>query len=105
MIGSNGNYWESLCKRCGLCCYSKTVEEDRVVYHMDMPCRDLDTDTSRCRIYETRFKDNPTCRKMTLLKAMLAPYLPPSCGYVEWAQRKGIRFARKLRIVYLHGHR
>lgn len=102
MKGNQSSSWEKLCNRCGLCCYSKTVEDDRVVYHMDHPCRDLDAEQSLCRVYDTRFSDNPECKKMTLFKAMFAPYLPPTCGYVQWAKKRGIRFARSLRIVYLN---
>ena len=39
---------------------------------------------------------------MTVRKAMFAPYLPPTCGYVEWAKLKYIRFSsiRMLRLIH-----
>ena len=92
--------WEALCLRCGLCCYEKTMESNRVIYHMDFPCRDLDEQTLTCRIYNTRFRENSDCRRMTILKAMCASYLPESCGYVQWARRYHIRFARRFPIMY-----
>ncbi len=88
--------WEELCARCGLCCYEKTLETNRLMYHLDAPCRCLDEQTMTCRIYTERFRENRDCRKMTILKAMFASYLPDSCGYVQWARRHRIRFARRL---------
>ncbi len=94
-------YWESICRRCGLCCMEKTIVSDRVIYHMDRPCVHLDTARMSCSIYKSRFTDCSHCRKMTLWKALFAPYLPESCGYVQWAKRLHIRCAPSWVIVYI----
>ena len=96
-------YWDSHCQQCGLCCYVKTRTQHQVVYFLDAPCEFLDAGTQLCRVYHARFRENPDCRKMTLWKAMWAAYLPETCGYVQWARRHRIRFARRLPTVYRNG--
>ncbi len=100
MIGRAGRYWEGLCRHCGVCCCMKIIDGDQVYVQMDAPCRDYDVSACTCRIYETRFTDNSDCRKMTLAKAMFASYLHDQCGYVQWARRHHIRFARKKQIIF-----
>ncbi|MGD1818576.1 MAG: hypothetical protein ACPKOI_01650 [Pleomorphochaeta sp.] len=94
--------WESHCKKCGLCCHEKVVIDDTLVVDLDSYCENFDIKTKTCKIYAKRFIDSVRCKKVTLAKAMFAPYLPPTCGYVEWARLKGIRFSsiRMLRLIH-----
>lgn len=95
------SYWESICRKCGLCCMEKTIVSSRVIYHLDKPCVHLDTSDMHCTIYASRFADCSHCRKMTLYKALFASYLPDSCGYVQWARRLHIRFAPDWEIIFI----
>ena len=76
--------WEGLCHRCGLCCYEKVRQSDGSwVLDKSKPCPWLNESTLLCRIYEKRLKVYPRCRKVRLMHALFAPYLPSSCGYVR----------------------
>ena len=76
-------HWESLCRRCGLCCFEKEYRGRRVVTDFSLPCRHLDLASRQCTVYEKRFQANPSCRKMTILHALFVRWLPPECGYVR----------------------
>ena len=82
-LSARGAAWESLCRRCGLCCFQKEV--GRGILHIDFraPCRYLDESTRLCAVYERRFKVCPECRRMTVFQALFARYLPITCGYVR----------------------
>lgn len=86
-------WWEDICTGCGLCCHDK-VRIDRRTYllELDSPCAFLD-DEGRCSVYEERFARCPSCRKMTLFRAVFATWLPPQCAYVQWARRHHIRLS------------
>jgi uncharacterized protein len=75
--------WESLCLRCGKCCYEKKGRGRGIVTDWRRPCVHLDTRTHLCTIYETRFSLCPQCRRMTLRHALFVRWLPESCGYVR----------------------
>ena len=75
--------WESLCRRCGLCCYEKEERDGGVFIDYDSPCRFLDESTRLCTVYESRFKRCSDCRKMTIFHALFVSYLPRECGYVQ----------------------
>ncbi len=82
LIG-RGRRWESICRRCGTCCYEKvggTVDWSR-------PCRWLDPRSRLCTVYAERFERCPECRRMTLRHAMFTTWLPDSCGYVQAFRR------------------
>jgi len=82
--------WESLCKQCGLCCYERELRGGTLYINYNAPCRYLDTETKRCRVYDHRFRVSTDCRKMTIFHAKFSRYLPETCGYVEH-YRKGVR--------------
>ena len=86
--------WDSLCKRCGICCYEKRWTPGGYVTRMDAPCRYLDVTTKLCTVYENRFRVCRECRKMTIFHALFTTYLPETCGYVE-RFRIWRRFARR----------
>jgi len=76
--------WESLCRRCGLCCYEKVRGADGTwVLDLSRPCPWLDESDHSCRIYSRRLAVYPRCRRITVLRALFAGYLPANCGYVE----------------------
>ena len=84
--------WESLCLRCGRCCYEKEQRGASVVTNYRKPCIHLDVATSRCRVYDQRFEVCSRCRRMTILHALFVPWLPDTCGYVQ-----RYRYRRKAR--------
>ena len=65
---------------------------DEAAHELDSPCAFLDDD-GRCSVYEERFARCPSCRKMTLFRAVFATWLPPQCAYVQWARRHHIRLS------------
>lgn len=72
--------WESVCKRCGRCCYEKVDYRERIFY-TDKPCEHLDTIDNRCRIYAQRDVDHPDCARLTP-ELLAAGILPHDCPYV-----------------------
>ncbi|MCD7733088.1 MAG: hypothetical protein LUH56_06575 [Oscillospiraceae bacterium] len=75
--------WDSLCTRCGKCCYTRSIGSDgKVRIHYDNPCEYLDTQTNLCRVYEERFKKCNHCGKLTLYTALFNTTLPEDCPYV-----------------------
>jgi uncharacterized cysteine cluster protein YcgN (CxxCxxCC family) len=75
--------WESLCLRCGRCCYEKDMRGGRYVTNERRPCAHLDTRTRQCTVYATRFQECAQCRRMTVAHALFVRWLPDSCGYVQ----------------------
>jgi hypothetical protein len=81
--------WESLCNRCGLCCYKRSrLNGGGVFIDYRRPCRFLDTYTGECTVYDRRFELNPECRKVTILHAKFDRLMPPTCGYVTAYRRR-----------------
>jgi uncharacterized cysteine cluster protein YcgN (CxxCxxCC family) len=75
--------WESICRRCGICCYKKTRALAGLKIDFKNPCRFLDVKTKQCTVYDRRFDVCPTCKKVNIFKALFSPYLPESCAYVQ----------------------
>lgn len=94
--------WEQRCHRCGLCCHEKALYGHTLVVDLDSWCEFYDPKTKQCTVYAERFMHSVRCKKMTRFRAMFASYLPPSCGYVEWAQKKRLRFARPRFLRLIH---
>ena len=76
-------YWESICSRCGLCCYVRRLTPAGLYVDTHAPCRFLDERTRLCTVYERRFRVCSDCKKVTILHALFSPYLPESCAYVR----------------------
>ena len=72
--------WESVCSRCGRCCYEKIDFEGRI-YYTEMPCEYLDTETKLCRVYGQRDQKRPGCVRLTS-KNISKGFLPGDCAYV-----------------------
>ena len=79
--------WESLCQRCGLCCYGKESRLFHTVIHLSRPCEHFDRRTSLCRVYAERFRVCRFCEKVRLYHALLSRSLPDTCGYVSAYRR------------------
>jgi uncharacterized cysteine cluster protein YcgN (CxxCxxCC family) len=86
-LARRGARWESLCRKCGLCCYEKERQGRTVVTNFRRPCRYLDISTRRCTVYDHRFEACPQCGRMTILHALFVPWLPAQCGYVQHFRR------------------
>ena len=91
----NQQYWDSICEKCGLCCYEKHNRfiktshkkepsvSSRYYVDMDEPCPYLDQQTNLCTVYERRFEVCRECGKLSFFRAVFAGYLPENCAYVK----------------------
>jgi len=77
-------YWESLCKRCGQCCFEKWIDADGTIRPTDIACRFLDIVTRECKVYHKRFAVGEGCIKLTPEVVETVQWLPADCAYVEW---------------------
>lgn len=73
--------WESLCKRCGLCCFEKAVDGRGNIIETNVPCRHLDIHTRLCRVYPQRQQIEFDCLKLTPDNISELSWLPASCAY------------------------
>ncbi len=74
------NDWESICCRCGRCCYEK-IDFEGKIYYTDLPCEFLDTETKMCRVYADRDRKRPGCIRLTAAYVKEG-FLPADCPYV-----------------------
>ena len=77
---SNIGKWESVCSRCGRCCYEKIDFEERI-YYTRLPCEHLDPETKLCRVYDERDAKRPGCVRLTP-ENVKRGFLPADCAYV-----------------------
>ena len=77
---SKTDKWESVCSRCGRCCYEKIDFENRI-YYTELPCEYLDPETKLCRVYEHRDVERPGCVRLTS-NNIRQGFLPADCAYV-----------------------
>ena len=75
--------WESLCRRCGMCCYEKERQGRTVITNLRKPCRYLDISSRQCTVYDRRFSLCAECGRMTVRHALFVSWLPAQCGYVQ----------------------
>lgn len=79
--------WESLCDGCGQCCLNKLEDEDTgEVYHTDLVCQYMDTDTCGCTVYAERLKKVPGCTLITPQTLAKYHWLPYTCAYRTLAE-------------------
>ncbi|GEM_PF-1159122 len=98
ILRSWGARWDGICRRCGICCYERTLSRSgELVVNLSSPCEHLDPETRLCLIYRDRFRLCPDCRRMTIFHARFSRYLPPSCGYVRKFRRKKVLSGHVLR--------
>ncbi len=79
-VRAGSRLWESLCRRCGRCCYEK-IEYQGTIYYTDQPCEFLDLETCLCRVYEERETRRPGCVRLTR-DHLARGFLPAYCPYV-----------------------
>ena len=91
--------WETLCKKCGICCYGKESSLFRTTIHLSAPCEFFNPDMKLCRVYEKRFSICKYCGKVTIYHALFSRSLPATCGYVE--KYRSHRFFRTANITSL----
>jgi uncharacterized cysteine cluster protein YcgN (CxxCxxCC family) len=72
--------WESLCERCGRCCYEK-YEYRGQFFYTETPCEFLDRQTRHCRVYHERQDKQPECECLTP-ELVQSGVLPDDCPYV-----------------------
>jgi uncharacterized cysteine cluster protein YcgN (CxxCxxCC family) len=80
---SDRSEWESLCRQCGLCCFTKYDEGDGKIFVSAIPCRYLDVVSRRCKIYPRRFEICPECIQLTEPLVREFTWLDEECGYVQ----------------------
>lgn len=73
--------WESVCKRCGLCCFEKSIDERGRVTVTTIACRHLDIVSRECRVYHKRLDVGEGCIKLTPEVVAQADWLPELCAY------------------------
>jgi uncharacterized cysteine cluster protein YcgN (CxxCxxCC family) len=71
---------DSLCRRCGRCCYKK-LDIGGVVYMTPFPCDFLDEKTRLCTVYERRHEVNPAC--LGVEEGIRRHAFPADCPYVK----------------------
>lgn len=78
--------WDALCRRCGLCCFEKTVDHRGRFRTTRTPCRHLDIVSRECRVYAKRFEVGEGCVQLTPELVARADWLPDTCAYRTNAQ-------------------
>lgn len=74
---------ESLCRRCGLCCYGAVKVKSRMVLLRDLPCKHLGLDAEGkafCGVYEVR-ELTGWCHRLTV-ESIRKELFPPDCPYM-----------------------
>ncbi|MGC8657983.1 MAG: YkgJ family cysteine cluster protein [Desulfomonilaceae bacterium] len=80
--------WESICRKCGRCCYEKIdIGGGRIIYTKE-PCVYLDTVTRMCKIYDRRHEIEPDCIKLNEDFIRTIDWMPPGCAYVQYINQK-----------------
>jgi hypothetical protein len=79
---------ESLCRRCGRCCFSGVRVKDRMVLIRDLPCRYLHIESdgqASCAVYASR-ELTGWCQKVCL-ESIRKDLFSPDCPYVQGLSR------------------
>ncbi len=79
--------WESICNRCGKCCYEKVDLGGGIIRYTDEPCVHLDTETNLCKVYENRHEAEPDCISLTEHLVRTLGWLPEDCAYLDYVRR------------------
>ncbi len=75
--------WETICDKCGKCCYEKVDTGCGEIIYTDEPCIHLDTETNLCKVYDNRHEAEPDCISLTPELVRTLDWLPAGCSYVE----------------------
>jgi hypothetical protein len=82
---------ESVCRRCGKCCYRKIIIGN-TVHTTPFPCEFLDEQTMLCRVYERRKELKKNC--LSVRDGMKVSAFPADCAYVPCCAPVGYKPAR-----------
>lgn len=88
MTSTDRKQWETICKKCGKCCYEKLDLGGGVIRYTDEPCTHLDTATKLCKVYENRSEIEPDCIQLTEAVVRELTWMPEGCAYVEYVEMK-----------------
>lgn len=76
--------WDSLCNRCGKCCYTRYISKTgKVIINYFEPCQFLDEETHLCKVFEDRFRKYARCGKVNMRHSLFNPLMPSDCAYVK----------------------
>ena len=90
--------WESICNRCGQCCFEKWVDADGIILPTVIPCRFLDIVSRECKVYHKRLEVDEGCIKLTPEIVASVRWLPEDCAYTKFMEvKKEAKKARKKR--------
>lgn len=78
--------WESICRKCGKCCYEKIDLGAGEIVYTSEPCEHLDPDSNLCKVYARRHEVVPECMSLTEALVRTLHWLPEDCAYVEYIQ-------------------
>jgi uncharacterized cysteine cluster protein YcgN (CxxCxxCC family) len=73
---------ETLCLKCGRCCYHKVRTNTGAVFMTPVPCIHLDLETKLCRMYDHRHQE-PWCRDPLENLSNENPVLPTDCPLAQ----------------------
>ena len=83
--------WESLCDGCGRCCLLKLqFDDEEELFHTDVACHLLDTETCRCRDYTNRKEIVSDCVIVTPENIDSLSFMPATCAYRLLAEGKDL---------------
>ena len=82
----NQEEWESICNKCGKCCYEKVDLGAGEIHYTDEPCQYLDTETRLCKVYHNRHESEPDCISLTEHLVRTLNWLPEDCAYVAYVR-------------------
>ena len=85
--------WESLCSRCGICCFHRLTDHDTgTPYYTSIRCNHLNADTLQCNVYQHRFEVCQTCKKIVPENTRNFMQLPDTCGYRTIAEGRDLEW-------------
>jgi len=76
---------ESLCRKCGACCYGSVHFHGRLIVIRELPCRFLtpvENGPSLCKVYDKRGKLARWCQKVSR-SSVAKGCFPEDCPYVQ----------------------
>ena len=80
--------WETICKRCGICCLCKVQigpNKQTDNFYTNVCCDAFNPVTRQCTMYENRLKrKKKDCKKVDLDVILDGTLIPRTCGYVEY---------------------
>lgn len=80
--------WETICKRCGLCCLVKMqigANKHAGTFYTNICCDAFNPVTRQCTMYSNRLtRKKHDCKKVDINVILNGKLIPRTCGYVEY---------------------